>query len=380
MVWALIVAGLLLAVISMRGERSRSRYYSAHFAALGRQTRFPRATVIVPVKGPEDGLEQNLAALASLDYPDYELIVVANLVEDIPRGVVPEHARVVLARGRGGGGSEKIRNLLAAVKAARPTSAIFAFADSDGRPGRLWLRSLAEVLQDDRAGAATGYRWHVPERGGLWAILRSVWNAVIAGRFGPGPLRFAWGGAMAIRREVFVRTSVADFWKDAVSDDYRLSDAVLKAGLQIRFAPGAIVADTGGTGCREFCEWTRRQMLLTRFHRPALWWMALISHLVYCGAAAACLIELARGQLAAAWALVILWGLGMWKAARRAALARSVLNGYEGWFRRYGWVYTWLPPLMTWVWLGSLLSSAFGRIIHWRERSYRLTQRRAARA
>ena len=36
--------------------------------------------MIVPVKGQDEGLRENLAALAALDYPDYELIVVARPV------------------------------------------------------------------------------------------------------------------------------------------------------------------------------------------------------------------------------------------------------------------------------------------------------------
>ena len=44
----------------------------------------PPVTVIVPVKGYDEGLRENLAALAALDYPDYELIVAANWAEDIP--------------------------------------------------------------------------------------------------------------------------------------------------------------------------------------------------------------------------------------------------------------------------------------------------------
>ena len=44
------------------------------------------ATVIVPVKGEDAGLAENLEALAELDYPDYELFVVARAEEDIPEG------------------------------------------------------------------------------------------------------------------------------------------------------------------------------------------------------------------------------------------------------------------------------------------------------
>ena len=60
----------------------------------------PPATVIVPVKGDDEGLRENLAALASLDYPDYELIVAAQSADDIPRGVLPARAAWCFRRRR----------------------------------------------------------------------------------------------------------------------------------------------------------------------------------------------------------------------------------------------------------------------------------------
>ena len=66
--------------------------------------------------------------------PDYELMVVAHSAEDIPPGVLPARAKVVLAHGDDPNTGEKVQNLQAAVRAARRQSDILAFADSDGRP------------------------------------------------------------------------------------------------------------------------------------------------------------------------------------------------------------------------------------------------------
>ena len=96
-------------------------------------------------------------------------------------------------------------------------------------------------------GASTGYRWYAPEPPDFWSLMRSVWNAPIGGTLGPGDNRFAWGGAMAIRREVFQSIKVPEVWKNAVSDDYALSAAVHAAGLRIAFAPGAMVVSPDHT-------------------------------------------------------------------------------------------------------------------------------------
>jgi hypothetical protein len=56
----------------------------------------------------------------------------------------------VLAHGADPDTGEKVQNLQAAVRAARKRSQIFAFADSDGRLTRGWLRALAAPLGNYR--------------------------------------------------------------------------------------------------------------------------------------------------------------------------------------------------------------------------------------
>jgi len=152
---------MLLALLSLRGERKRAAYVARRLAE--RVEDLPPATVIVPVKGWDEGLSDNLAALAAMDYPDYELIITADSAEDIPAGVLPHRVRVVLAHGAASGTAEKVQNLLAAVRAARKRSQVLAFADSDGRVTKGWLRALAAPLAEPGVGATTGYRWFVPD-------------------------------------------------------------------------------------------------------------------------------------------------------------------------------------------------------------------------
>lgn len=373
--WLLVVPALLLAALSLKGERRRASYYAENLKDVWEESKCLPATVIVPVKGPEEGLCENLASLAALDYPDYELIVVARIGSDIPEGVIPERARIVLAGETPLDTGEKVGNLLAAARVARPSSEIFAFADSDGRVSRRWLRALAHPLDRERAGASTGYRWHLPSSPDFWSLIRSVWNAVIAGQFGPDPCKFAWGGAMAIRKEVFHRCQVPEFWRGSVSDDYSLSAAVRRAGLEVHFAPGALVASTGRTSAGEFLRWIQRQMIITRVYYARLWWAALAAHVVYCGAMAACVTALSQGRLLGGFVLVVLLGLGMLKGANRARLACAALPEYGSWFEHHGWVHTWWVPLATWVWLFSLLASALTNVIEWRGNCYRLSRK-----
>ena len=375
MFWFWFFAGpaLLLAFLSLRGERKRAHYVARRLTEEPQS--FPPATVIVPVKGEDEGLRENLAALASLDYPDYELIVVARTAADIPGGVLPDRVRVVLAHGEDAGAGEKVQNLQAAVRAARKRSEIFAFADSDGRVNRRWLRALAAPLSEPGVGAATGYRWFTPVPPTFWSLLRGVWDAVVLGRLGPGDNRFAWGGAMAMRKNLFFEARIPEHWKNTVSDDYSLAAAVHEAGLTMAYAPGALTPCYERAGARRIFSWMRRQLTITRVYAPRLWWPALIAHVIYCGGMAASIIASARGNRLGEWALVAQLSPGMLKGLNRATLARAALPECEAWFRRHIWVHAIWTPLATWLWLIALLSSAFGDTIEWRGYRYQLKKR-----
>ncbi len=365
LIWALIALALLLGLLALVGDRARALHAVRELEFRLSDQECPPATVIVPVKGFDEGLTANLAALAALDYPDYELIVVAKSAEDVPPGCVPSLAGLVIAGEGDPGTGQKINNLLAAVVAARPESRLLAFADSDGQVGRNWLRALASSLRDPGVGASTGYRWHIPTRPSVWPLMRSAWNAVIAGGFGPEGNSFVWGGAMAIRRETFEAARVASYWRGAVSDDFRLAEAVRDVKLRIAFAPGAMVASRDHISGPEFLEWIVRQMKITRAYRPKLWWLGLAAHVIYCGAMVAS-ATVAPGALAGQLAL------GMVKGRNRAEVARRCFPADADWFRRNGWVYTWAGLLVTWLWLYAFVASAFSRRIVWRGRQYEL--------
>jgi ceramide glucosyltransferase len=372
--WCFVGPALLLALLSLRGERKRAAYAERRLAET--PATLPPASVIVPVKGDDDGLRENLAALASQDYPDYELIVVAHSAGDIPPGVLPHKVRVVLAHGDDPSTGQKVQNLSVAVIAARKYSQVFAFADSDGRVTRGWLRALVAPLAEPGVGASTGYRWFAPEPPSFWTLMRSVWDAVALSRLGPGDCGFAWGGAMAIRREVFYDLDIRQHWKNTVSDDYALSAAVRAAGLTIAFAPGALVPCYERISAARLFAWMRRQMTITRVYNGRLWWLALAAHFFYCGGMAASIVASVRGSRLAEWALIAQLSPGMLKGLNRATLAKAALPECAAWFQRHQWVHAIWVPLATWLWLVALVSSAFGNTIRWRGNRYMLKRPR----
>ena len=349
MLWFSVVVGpaVILALWSLRGERKRAEYVAAAMTALDEPPApsLPPVTIIVPVTRSTPELAETLRFLAAQDYPDFELIVVAPGADFLAPGVLPTIVKVTLA---GVGGRTTL--LQAGIRAARRGAEVFAFGAPSGQVSARWLRALVAPLADPRVGAATAFRWYTPDPPTFWSLVRSAWNAVIAGRFGPGATDFVWDGAMAITKASFFAARLQECRTD-------LTVAVRDAHLLIAFAPGAMVACPGRVTAREFLAQAGCEMSQARRHYPRLWWSALVSHIIYCGAMLAAVIAIASGNRGAEWAIVVLFGLGMLKGANRATLAKAQLPDWKTWFDRYSWTTTFWVPLATWIWLYILISS-----------------------
>ena len=345
----------------------------------------PPATVIVPVRGLDHELAANLQSLARQDYPRYELLVVCRSADDpavtTARMTLGERCRIVIAGDPPLDTGEKVHNLLAAVAAAGAWSDVFVFADSDGQVAEGWLRGLVAPLVDGRRGAATAFRWYFPEEGGgFWSLLRSAWDSTIAGQMSSDDRKnFAWGGATAIRRKVFEQTRVADFWQGVVSDDYRLTHAMQAAGRGVSFVPKAMVATTGHVSRGEFLDWATRQLVITKAYWFKGWLAGFVAHIVYCGAMVTSAALALSGNPLGLGGLAVTVIPGMAKGAMRGYAGRLMFPERENWFDRHGWIYFWLAPVATWVWLWVFLRSALTRTIRWRGYEYELLSKERTR-
>jgi cellulose synthase/poly-beta-1,6-N-acetylglucosamine synthase-like glycosyltransferase len=389
--WVFYCVAALVIVQSALSLRGGVRYlaFFRHELGTARALYMPFASVVVPCCGLDQGLRSNLTALFRQHYPAYELLFVSDRADDpaldIARqlsreleGETVAHTRFVVA-GRAIESGQKVHNLLAAVGEIDPSSEVFVFVDTDARPRADWLRSLVAPLGEEGSGAATGYRWFLPVKGGLASHLRSVWNASIASALGADVWRnFCWGGSTAIRRATFEGLNVRGRWRGTVSDDYALTRALQEAELPVRFVPACLTASLEDCSFGGLLEFTTRQLKITRVYAKHLWVVVLVSNLLFAVAFFGGLV--AAGARAAlglsfAWPLAlvsVIFLLGVWKSFFRLRAVALVLEDQHERLRAGLWAHLLLWPLTALLFLYNALAAVASRRIVWRGIEYEL--------
>ncbi len=344
-----------------------------------------QVALVVPCKGAEPSLAENLRCFLQQDHPNYEVTFVVESRDDpahqIIQNLLSDETRVagqLLVAGRAWDTGQKTHNLRHAIDQLSDDVNVLAFADSDIRPKPDWLRALVGSLERKKChGAVTGYRWFIPERNTLANLLLYSFNSSAAALFGPGGHFLVWGGSWAIRRDLFEQISVADAWQGTLSDDLVVSRALRLAELPIAFEPRSMVASHVDTNLRELAEFVRRQFLIGRHYANRTWLLCF-------AALTTCLLALWGSLGIAGWYLLSGQGMAWWWLANaagmysasviRVALRQDMVRTYlpeKGSDLKVARQFDiWLSPLCgLLLWLG-FVSSCAGHVITWRDISY----------
>ena len=390
---AFVILAVLVAIQSLAALRDGYRFL--RFVRRSRREPpgdyTPPAAVVIPCKGTDPDFESNVSRYLGQDYPRYQVVFVVASEQDPAHAFLSSRlssepaqdtggrlATALVVAGYSDERGEKVNNLLRGLEAVDPAAEVLVFADADARPGRDWLRSLVAPLGNPKVTVSTGFRWYLPGAGFV-SQLRAAWDTSIATLLGEHRHNFAWGGSMAIRAEDFRRLEVAErYWAHTASDDYALTRAVRQARGWIRFEPRCLVASREESSFGEFLGWTNRQIIITRVYAAHLWWMGLVSYVLYCGTllfglglmAFSGFSGPARAGIVSLLFLIVL--LGMAKARIRTVVARELFPEESARLDRYGARYWQLAPLVPWVMLLNFLTAGFTRRIEWRGTHYDL--------
>lgn len=345
-----------------------------------------RAMLIVPCCGRELGLDGNLRGLFRQTYSHYMIRFVVESVEDTAYPIIlrlikahPGIEAELIVAGPAEGSGQKIHNLLAATAEMPLDVKYLAFADSDARPRRQWLSALLSGLDRPNVAATTGYRWFLPARPSLTNHLLHSINGQVAMFLGNHSPTVVWGGAWAIRRELFELLDLRMAWAGKVCEDLVAGSLFRKAGFRVVYEPACMVMSPIDTTVLAACAFIRRQYLFVRCYDPCVWALIVSLSVCYNLVFWSSLIAAVAATLGAPWPVrlpamicALLYSLsliaGMYRSRAHAVYCPRV----RGVHRTSAWVGVLTEPLAHLVHGTCLLASAAGRWITWRGISYQL--------
>src|SRR5512138_1576500 len=188
----------------------------------------PAVSILKPLCGIDDQLEENLAAFAWLDYREYEVVLGVPSTDDpawpVALGAVrrwPHRFRVVLQAGAPGY-NPKVNQLIGLARAARHD--LLVISDSNVRVDAGYLSEIADAFADPEVGLVTHPVAGLGERrlGSLFD------NLHLAGAVAPGMVaskRLAGqdivvGKSMALRRGDVAALGGFEAVKDVLAEDW----------------------------------------------------------------------------------------------------------------------------------------------------------------
>jgi hypothetical protein len=258
---------------------------------------------------------------------------------------------------------------------------VVALLDADTLPHATWLRELVAPLLDEGVGAATGNRWYMPEQLSVGAMVRYLWNsAAIIQMYAHN---IAWGGSLAIRRDVIKELDLPGRWRRAFCEDTMLYGALRERGLQLRFVPSLIMVNRESCDLSGYYHWVCRQLLTARLYHPR--WPAVVAHAVPTTAIPLVIIGLVVAAIASGnwWALQLVLGssvvYGVMMAAIPWAMERAIRpivadrGDPSKWISSATWLYFLLAiPYLQLLYPLALFSTLFARSVSWRGVEYRI--------
>jgi ceramide glucosyltransferase len=191
-------------------------------------SRYPGISILKPLCGLDDQLFTNLTTFASLDYPEYEVLLGVKSCDDLAYPIAcraqarwPNRYRVVVQRGAPGF-NPKVNQLITLAAAA--TYDILVVSDSNIRVAENYLSEIAAHLEDPNVGLVT-HPLSGPLEGGLGARMD---NLHLNSSIGPGVVAakritgkdFVVAKSMAMRRRELVALGGFEAVKDVLAEDY----------------------------------------------------------------------------------------------------------------------------------------------------------------
>ncbi len=250
-------------------------------------SRLPPAAILIAARGVDPTFARMLRAVSAQDYPDFEVMIVADGLPGWDSQWLPgwkvedgQSDLLTLVSGRSGGPTitivrdfeilstcgMKCSALIAGWKAISERVEVCAFLDTDVIPGRRWLATLASEAMKPDCGSASGVQWFEPPDCRAGTLVRSLWNS--AAVFPIAIFGNPWAGSMAMRREVIERSGLVERWAHSIVDDGPVRIAVNSIGLSTRFVSSLVMVNHESCSLGFAVNWIGRMAKWSRIFDP----------------------------------------------------------------------------------------------------------------
>lgn len=274
----------------------------------------PPVAVLLCLRGADESLIDCLAELDGQNYPDFQLQIAFDSPEDPAVEVVKDffehrdsNPQLTFFQPQPNC-SYKCAAIVHVVQELDRRFEVVAFCDADAVVDENWLSELVAPLDDPQVGATTGNRWFAPVEPSVGSLVRKHWNAAAVVQMQAYDI--AWGGSLAIKREVIDTCGLVDQWSQAFCEDTLLTQALRRKRLQLVRVPELIINNREDASVSETFGWIVRQLITVRLHHAD--WLLVLTHgivtaLATFGAPVLTIVLLLNGYYIAARSVAIAW-------------------------------------------------------------------------
>ena len=235
-------------------------------------------SILKPLAGVDEGLEENLRTFFQQDYPDFEILFAVRNPEDPAIAVVerlsaryPAVPSRMIVTGEPPYPNAKVFSLDHMLAAARHD--LLIMADSDIRVTPTMLSTIAAEFQDPRLGLATCPYRAVPGRS-FWNTLEALGlntefiGGVLVARMLDG-MKFALGPTIAVRRATLCGIGGFPALKDFLAEDFVMGKLAAERGDGVILSSYVIEHRIGAQALAANLKHRLRWNRSTRRSRPA---------------------------------------------------------------------------------------------------------------
>jgi ceramide glucosyltransferase len=324
----------------------------------------PPISILKPLAGLDEGLEENLRSFFEQDYPRFEVLMAVSTADDpalaLARRLAAAYPHIptqIIVTGEPPYPNRKVCSLDRMVKAA--SYDLLVMSDSDIRVTGGMLRAIAAEFQDPHLALTTCPYRAVPGRG-IWSRLEAVMmnteflSGILVARMLEG-MRFAVGPTTAARKRLIEAIGGFESLRDFLAEDFVLGQRAAELGFGVGLSRYVVEHRIGTSDFRANANHRMRWVRSTRRSRPAGYLGQLFTYPLPLALLLVCWSQSWWPLLAAAF------GLRMWAAW---IVAIRILD--DPLVRRNWWLAP-LQDLMSFLfWIGGF----FGNTITWRGKVY----------